>query len=299
MKNILKYILIFVIGSLVLSSCEKDSAWDLLTKGYDKNGTVYYIQFQNASQYFETAIDEAGLPTNIVTTISVALLGPPQSSDVNVTLVYNASESTMTADMYSLSGTSITIPAGSTGGAVTLTAIADNMPEGEALDLVFDMDAGGAEASVGYKIEYSMKRIKFCPMGELSEFVHDNSGVTESNGYSSVAFTAMDGDKLTVTGLGVGWMEDWWAETVMEMEAVELIMNPNGTLEIERQHYMVTDYAGAPYRYDIEATGKWDNCEKFYTIDFKIYYEGEAKDLAATYAAYGVVPFSETFSYGK
>ena len=66
----IKYILIFVLGGMVLSSCENiDTNFDLMTNDYDKNGATYYIQFLNASASYETAIDENGEPTDIVTTV--------------------------------------------------------------------------------------------------------------------------------------------------------------------------------------------------------------------------------------
>ncbi len=88
MKNMIKYVLIFVVGALVMSSCEDlETNYASMTKDFDKSNTTYYIQYLNASQYFETAIDEAGLPTDIVTTVGVALQGAPQSSDVVVSIV--------------------------------------------------------------------------------------------------------------------------------------------------------------------------------------------------------------------
>ena len=147
MKNILKYILIFVIGGMVVSSCEKmDTNFDTMTNDYDKNNTTYYIQYLNATQSFETAIDDVGEPSDIVTTVGVALLGAPQSSDISVELILDGS-STIPSDAYSLSATSITIPAGQTSGSVTLTVLADKMTENAIVDLVMNMNAGGAEAA--------------------------------------------------------------------------------------------------------------------------------------------------------
>ncbi len=135
MKNIIKYVLIFVIGGLVLSSCEeKVSNQESAVNDYDKNNTTYYIQYLNASASYATAIDADGQPTNITTTVGVALLGAPQSSDVTVDLVV-APESTMPADAYTLSSNSIVIPAGATSGSVNLTALADKMTEDETVNL--------------------------------------------------------------------------------------------------------------------------------------------------------------------
>ncbi len=182
MKNLIKYILILVIGGVFLSSCEEQvSNWNAMTNDYDANNSTYYIQFLDASASFETKIDEAGLPTNINATIGVALLGAPQSSDVNVTLVVDPS-STISADMYTLSANAITIPAGATSGSVSLTTIADKMPEDVNLKLVLNMDAGGAEATASTQLNYSLKRIKFCPW-TVDEMVGTYTG-SDYNGYA-------------------------------------------------------------------------------------------------------------------
>lgn len=274
MKNIIKYILIFVIGGLVLSSCEElENNYAAMTNDYDKSNTTYYIQFLNATQSFETAIDEAGLPTDITTTVGVALLGAPQSSDVVVNLVVDGS-STMTSSMYTLGSTSITIPAGSTSGSVSLTALADEMPEGENLTLVLNMEAGGAEAATAAQLNYSLKRIKFCPLEDLNDLVGSWGGL-DSWGYETQVVTFLDGDNFMIDGLTVGWMTDYWGEVIVEQVPLVMIMNPNGTLEIEEQYYMHCTWNGAPQPdYSISATGKWDNCEKTLVIDYNLHQGG-------------------------
>lgn len=273
MKNIIKYLLIFVIGGLVMSSCEdQESNWDAMTKPYDKNNANYYIQFLNATAYYETAIDAAGLPTDIETTVGVALLGAPQSSDVSVTLVPDAS-STMTSSMYTLSSTSITIPAGKTSGSVNLTALSDEMPEGDELDLVLNMDAGGAEASSSFQLVYTMKRIKFCPLEDLNDLVGDWKG-GDDWGYATEVVTSLEGENMMIDGLGVGWMTDWWGEVVVTQTPVIMTMNANGTLVIDEQAYMTTTWNGDPQpAYSISGSGKWDNCEKTLIIDY-VFHQG-------------------------
>ncbi|MFH0758813.1 MAG: DUF1735 domain-containing protein [Bacteroidota bacterium] len=273
----MKYILIFVIGGLVMSSCENvETNWDNMTNDFDKNSTTYYIQFLNASAYYETAIDADGLPTNITTTVGVALLGAPQASDVVVTLVPDQS-STMTSSMYTLSSNSITIPAGSTSGSVQLVALADKMPEGTALDLVLNMDAGGAEASSAYQLNYTMKRIKFCPLNDLNDLVGSWSG-SDDWGYPTQVVTFLDGDNFMADGFCVGWMGDYWGEVITEQIPLVLTMNPNGTIVIDNQYYMSTTWNGAPQpTYGISGTGKWDNCEKTMIIDYNLHqpYDGD------------------------
>jgi len=269
MKNIIKYLLILVAGALVLSSCEDlESNYAAMTKDYDKNATTYYIQFLNASQEFATDIDEAGDPTDIVTTVGVALLGPPQSSDITVTLSLNA-DATVSSSMYQLSSNTITIPAGGTAGSVDLTFLASEMPEDEALDFILDMDAGGAEASSAFQLNYEVLRIKFCPLEDLNDMAGNWGAVDDWGDIENVTF-AVDGDNFTMTGLSTGWLLDVWGETVLEMTPAVVTMNPNGTLVIEEQYYCTTDYEGAPYDYSIVGSGTWDNCKKTMYIEYDL-----------------------------
>lgn len=270
MKNILKYILIFVSGALVLASCENvESNYGNMTNDYDENNSTYYIQFLNASASYETAIDEAGLPTDIETTVGVALLGAPQSSDIVITLSADAS-STLTSSMYTLAATSITIPAGQTSGSVGLTAIADEMPEGEALDLVLNMDAGGAEASSAFQLDYSMKRIKFCAW-TVDEMVGAYSG-SDYNGYAGSGSTGynfevfkVDDSHIEVSGMGQHLYSAIWGEAVTLGDRVVMQVNPNGTLEFDNQLLCQTDGVW-DYYMSQSTTPKWDGCTMTFTI---------------------------------
>jgi len=282
MKNLIKYTLIFVIGGIGLSSCEDlPTNFDAMTKDYDKNNSTYYVQFLNASASYETAIDEAGQPTNIVTTVGVALLGAPQSSDITVELAVDPA-STLTSSMYTLSSSSITIPAGQTSGSVSLTAKADEMPEDEELNLVINMGAGVPAAPSANVLNYAMKRIKFCPLEDLNDLVGTWSGF-DSWGYASHVVTALDGDNFVISGLNEEWMQDWWGEEIQEMVPAVVTMNPNGTLVIDRQYYLTTLWSGDPYRYEVAGSGKWDNCNKTLVIEYQIYYEGDTQDLGTSY----------------
>jgi hypothetical protein len=238
-----------------------------MTNDYDKNNSTYFIQFLNATASCETAIDAEGLPTNIETTVGVALLGAPQSSDVSVTLVADPS-STLASNMYILSSNSITIPAGSTSGSVTLTALADEMPEDEPLKLVLNMDAGGAEASSANQLNYDMLRIKFCPLEDMNDLVGEWTGFDSWN-YPTEVVTFLDGENFMIDGLGVGWMTDWWGEVVITQDPLIVTMNPDGTLVIDEQPYMTTTWNGDPQpAYSVSGTGKWDNCKKTLIIDY-------------------------------
>ena len=257
-----------------MSACEQpESNWNTMTNDYNKNNKTYYVQFMQSSGSFQTAIDENGQPVDIVQPISVSLMGAPQASDVTVTLSKNNS-STMGDNMYTLSSNTITIPAGATSGSVILTALAAEMVEDETVTLVLDMDAGGAEATSAFQINYNLKRIKFCPLEDLNDLVGSWKG-TDTEGNASQVVTSIDGDNFLIDGLNVGWMTGYWGEVIITQTPLVMIMNPNGTLEIELQDYMTTTWNGDPQPgYSVAATGLWDNCKKTMVIDYDLHQGG-------------------------
>jgi len=180
-----------------------------------------------------------------VATIGVALLGAPQSSDINVTLVVDAS-TTITENMYSLSSSTITIPAGSTSGSATLTTVADEMPEDEALNLVLNMDAGGAEATSAFQLNYTLKRIKFCPwivddmVGTYTGSDYNGYAGSGGDGYSFEIFK-VDDTHIEVSGFLYHLYGTVWGEAVTGGDRVLIQVNPNGTMEFENQYLCQTD----------------------------------------------------------
>jgi hypothetical protein len=78
--------------------------------------------------------------------------------------------------------------------------------------------------------------------------------------YDNPIVLAMDGENLTIDSINMAWMEQSWGETVTSHNPVIIKLYNNGTLEIEEQAYMVTDYDGNPYDYSISGTGTWNSC---------------------------------------
>jgi hypothetical protein len=283
MKSVIKYLLIFVIGGAFFSACDVESNWDTMTGDFDPNNSTMYVQFLTSEGYWETSIDEAGGPEDIVITVGVTVLGAEPKSDITVTLSKNA-ESTIADAAWSLASNTITIPAGEMSASTTLTVVASEMTEDETVNLVIDMDAGGMEATAANQIDYDLKRIKFCPLEDLNDLVGTWKG-TDNVGYASQVVTSLDGDNFMIVGMNVGWMEGWWEEEITEIVPVVCTMNPNGTLVIEKQYYMTTLYSGAPYRYEVSGSGKWDNCLKQLIFEYEIWYEGDSESLCDTYGS--------------
>ena len=128
----------------------------------------------------------------------------------------------------------------------------------------------------------------FCPLtGGMADLAGSWSG--EDAYYESIIVITSDGvSTVKATGIGVGFIEDWWAEEVVTGGNVVITVNDDGTVNIPRQYLFTTLYDGDNYDYEIIGSGTWDNCTTTPTmkITYDIYYEGEAKGLAATYASY-------------
>jgi hypothetical protein len=300
MKKLLKYITFMAVVALATVSCEYDDTnFDLLHKDVDPNAT-FYVQFTNAAQTAETGVTVTGDLIDIETTVAVTLMGVPSSQDISVNFALDPS-STMTSDMFTMSANSITIPAGKTSGSVDFKTVAANMPVGETVKLVLNLDAGANSSpnANGTKLVYNLKRIEFCPLvngsadfaGSWSVTSDINLGSTAAangwfaeNGFSAVA----NGDKLDVTGIGVSFIEGFWGEPVVAGGTLTMEVAGNGLVTIPRQYLYTTTYSGAEYDYEIAGSGTWTNCGSKPTLTFTydIYYPGDAEGLALSYQSY-------------
>jgi hypothetical protein len=127
----------------------------------------------------------------------------------------------------------------------------------------------------------------FCPLPNgLDDLLGSWSGDDAS--YESIITTAVEEGEFLVSGISVGFINDFWGEEVIDGGTFVMTVNDNGTLDIPRQYIYTTEYEGDPYDYEIAGSGTWDNCgvTPTFTITYDIYYPGDAKGLAATYAAY-------------
>jgi hypothetical protein len=132
---------------------------------------------------------------------------------------------------------------------------------------------------------------KYCPLANGVANLAGSWAGTDGQGdytYESVITTAVSGTQLAVTGIGKGFIEDFWGETVQSGGTCKMTVNVNGTLDIPRQYIFTTDYKGDAYDYEIKGSGTWDNCGSKPTlkISYDIYYPGDATGIAASYPSY-------------
>ena len=294
MKNIFKFIFSFCIAGIFLISCEeKEVSFDALTSAPDPNAT-YYVQFLNASKTMETGVTETGALVDATSAIAVSLMGMPQKEAITVNLAPDPAN-TLTPSMYTLSASSITIPAGKTSGSVNFSTIAAKMPVGQTVKFVLNMSAGehNSPSATGTKLTYNIKRINFCPLANgaaslVGTWNGKDGAIGSADGeFPSQIKTVLKGSDLTVSGMSAGFMENWWGEAITAGGSFTMTVKGNGTVNIPRQYIYTTVYKGTSYDYEIMGTGKWENCgsKPKLLITYDIYYPGDAKGLAADYGA--------------
>jgi hypothetical protein len=289
MKNIFKFFLALSISGIFLFSCEKkEVGFDALTSAPDPNAT-YYVQFIDASKTLETGVTETGALVDATSAIAVSLMGTPQKDAITVNLTPDASN-TLTSSMYTLSANSITIPAGKTSGSVNFSTITSKMPVGQSLNFALSINAGdhNSPSSTGTKLTYNLKRINFCPLEKGAASLVGSWSGTDATYSSSSIKTVLKGNDLTVSGMNIGFMGDFWGEEITTGGSFTMTVKGNGTVNIARQYIFSTLYKGAVSDYEIAGSGKWENCgnKPVLTITYDIYYVGDDKGIAANYSSY-------------
>ncbi len=281
MKNIFKILFTIIISGAFFISCEEvETEFDALTKTPEA-GAPYYLQFKTTSQTLETSVDETGELVDITKTITVALLGMPQSSDIVIPITVDPA-STIESSMYDLSATSITIPAGKSSGSITLTAYAESMPLEETLNLGLSFDMGANNATASTSIDLELYRIKYCPV-VLEELVGAWSG-TDSWDNPTQVVTSIDGDgNFIINGIMFGWFTGWWGEVIITNTPLVVDVNlVTGEFTIAEQPYLTSTWNGAPQpAYGLSGSGKIDPCYKTMTIDYVFHQGGSVYDGTA------------------
>jgi len=295
MKNILKIITLIVATFFVTVSCDYDeSNYDMLTKAPDAS-VGYYLQFENNYLNTQVGRDTIGNPIEVKSTILITLMGLPQTEDITGTISHNAA-STMSTDMYTLSTTSFTIPAGKTSTSFDFSTIAEKMPECEYVNLILDLNAGDSTtpSDNGSKVDFTIRKISPSPLENGVADLAGSWGIDENftNGdyFGEANFsTTWDGTNLISSGFGQQMIANFWGEPVVAGGTFNMTVTEDGTITIPRQYVFTTVYEGVNYDYEIEGSGTWVSlCGEApeMSIQYDIYYPGDAVGLAESYAGY-------------
>ncbi len=96
--------------------------------------------------------------------------------------------------------------------------------------------------------------------------------------YSSQVTTTESCDGNTMTGLGFGWMLDWWGETIVSGGTLSYTISGNA-ITIPLQKYCTTTYKGvAQPGYSVQGTGTIDNSGAYpvYDIHYDFIQSGQS-----------------------
>ena len=227
-------------------------------------------------------MDLQGGLVDIEGTIAVALLGSPQSTDITVNLTV-APSTTIEPQMYEMSASSITIPAGQTSGSFNLTAFAAEMPVDEELDLVLVIDAGDKNAPVGDTLKYSLKRINFCPW-TLDDMVGVYTGDEITAWGVNVYGATFEVFKVNETTIAISGLfqavygPTYWGEVVTAGDRPEFTYMPNGLLGTQNQWICETDNAWNYYMGPGGGDIKWNGCDESFTIPYYFHWDSDYGD---------------------
>lgn len=192
----------------------------------------------------------AALLINGVASGDTILAGP------DVDLVYAVSPNALDQEhsSYAWTVTGGTLSAGTEDWETGLRYTIDDTGNYFTLTLTETSDLGPVAAST------LVLEVKSCPLDDgINDFIGTWVG-DDTDNESQVTMEVVD-DTVRMTGLGFGWMTGYWGEVITDGGTVPLLVNLDGTLEIEEQYYMSTTYNGdVQDPYTIVGTGTWNNC---------------------------------------
>ncbi len=172
----------------------------------------------------------------------------------------------------------------------TATVLFEELPEdGYATIIVYETTEAGVKSEPD---SLDVLVNQYCPLEDYSnDFVGKWTGTDGFDGYyydSQVVISEATETGATIEGLNFGWVYNFWGETIQEGGAVPLIINDDGTLEIESQYYFTTLYSGALYEYTLAGEGTWSNCgdKLSMVIEYTLYNSTDGYELPSYYYSY-------------
>jgi hypothetical protein len=168
----------------------------------------------------------------------------------------------------------------------TATVLFTTVPVGDtALIKVTETTSGGVTSD---EKVLKVRVNPFCPLA-TSGFVgtwHGTDGQGPDYIYTTTSITTtLSGSNILVNGLNVGWMGDFWGESIITGGTCLMTVNPDGTVTIPEQFFCDTDYSTG---YKIHGSGTWDNCGAKPTlkINYDIWWLDKTRWLAVYYKSY-------------
>lgn len=256
-KDILKIIVLFLIAGFVMTACDEESK-----NIYDGPATTH---FTSKSGEFVAASDDE---------VFLIELGTTTSASASVSVVISDESTAIEGVHFQQFEKTVSIGSGEFVSSLQISPIVSNLEN--AVTLILEIPASGEE-ELGFNQTYTLSLARLCPVEDLTVILGDRSGIDVTidglgwDPYASEVVISGSVDALKVTGLGIGWMTDFWGEVIITMEEVEMEVVDGLYVTIPEQAYMTTTYNGAPQpAYTIVGTGVLDNCAKTLTIRYDL-----------------------------
>ena len=241
MKNV-KYILVVILAIFVYNSCTDD-----LPGTKDIN----YISFDDNTQTI--IVEKGGSTTYDVNVYTTQTSGSDRTFGVEVI----AAGTSANAESYSVPST-VTVPANSNKGTVTVSASDNNLGEDPVSLALKISDTDGL--FTGNTVSLAIQ--KHCALN-INDFVGTYSGATAGGWGDTQVVTSLDGNgNLQITGIGVAFMTGYWGEVILSMATLPMNVDlETGDFTIDEAPYFETTYNGAPQpTYYLSASGNLNAC---------------------------------------
>jgi len=247
-----------------------------------------FINYAAFDTNVPTIIVNKGTSTDAdISVYASQITGAERTFDVAVV----AANTTANTASYNVPAT-LTIPANSNKGTITVKAIDNNLGEAP-VTLKLKISSSDKDIIIGTDV-ITLKIQKFCPF-VMDDFVGswpgtDGFGTGSHRRASQVVIGTPTATTVKVTGLNFGWISAKWGETITDGGTITMTVNPNGTTDIPDQYCFTTDYGGDSFVYWITGTGVFSNCgaKPTLTINYVVYYLSDGSKLPLDYygAAY-------------
>lgn len=230
--------------------------------------TIALFVFNGCADKIDGTVDlnyasfEANTPTIIVekdgTTSTDIYVYTTQmtGSDRTFNISVVEASTTVNTEAYTVPAT-VTVPANSNKGTLTVSVSDNNLSE-DPVTLELQIDAY-EDVFIGNTATLNI--LKHCTL-DINDFVGTYSG-TAGSGDPTEVVTSLDGSgNLQITGIAVGWMENYWGEVIITMATLPVDVDlATGNFEIALTPYMETTWNGSPQPgYSLYGSGNLNAC---------------------------------------
>jgi hypothetical protein len=255
MKNIYKLMFVLFVAGALFFSCDKlETNFASLTKEYSASIESNLV-FLNGNMLFEV---ENNSVTDVTIPIEIQVWGPLSSSDATVDISVDAAASTAQSPThYTLSVTSVTIPAKKGGAEFNLVMHSANFAKGDTVLLVMNLSSSTYKS--GLFPSTAMLKLSKKPECPFDIKTFTGSYTADETGYGKYAvdFRPDPTDPNRI------WQTNFWDWT-NDLLAFDLDPD-NGTVTVASQQITMGDGGS----YEVVGSGTYDPCTGIMIVDFQ------------------------------